>query len=250
MKRSKMAVILLSCTLSLLPTVQASAAEYTVIQNDSLYKIGQLFRISVDTIRKDNALSSDIIYPDQALYVPAKLYTVKSGDSLYLIARQYGLPLTSLQKANGIWDDRLMPGQKLILPGITPDTGTGTVIPYSGSELDLLARLIEAEASGEIYQAKIGVGAVVINRVQSTDWPSTITGVINQVINGYYQFTPVKNGMINQPASDDAIRAAWAALYGSDPSNEAIFYYDDSSTNPYMLAKTKTAIIDHLIFVK
>ncbi len=250
MKRFKMAVILIACALSLLPSVPAAAADYTVVQNDSLYKIGQLFRVSVDNLRKDNALGSDTIYPGQVLYVPAKLYTVKSGDTLYLIAKQYGLSLASLQKANNIWDNKLMPGQELILPGIAPSGGSGTVISYSNSELDLLARLIEAEAGGESYQAKIGVGAVVVNRVQSQDWPSTISGVINQVINGYYQFTPVKNGMIKLPATDDSIRAAWAALYGKDPSNEAIFYYDDSSTNPYMLAKTRTAMIDHLIFVK
>lgn len=250
MKRFKMAAILTSCILSLLPAAPAAAADYTVTQNDSLYKIGQLFHISADNIKKDNTLSSDIIYPGQVLYVPAKLYTVKTGDTLYLIAKQYGLSLTSLQKANGIWDNRLMPGQEIMLPGIASDSGSGTVISYSKSELDLLARLIEAEAGGESYPAKVGVGAVVVNRVQSTDWPSSISGVINQVINGYYQFTPVKNGMIYKPASSDSIRAAWAALYGSDPSNEAIFYYDNSSTNQYMLSKTRTAVIDHLIFVK
>ncbi len=250
MKKFTVAVILTSCILSLFPTVPAAAADYTVIQNDSLYKIGQLFRVSADTLRKDNALSSDMIYPGQVLYVPAKLYTVKSGDTLYLIARQYGLSLASLQKANGIWNNNLMPGQTIMLPGISPDTGTGTVISYSQTELDLLARLIEAEAGGESYEAKIGVGAVVVNRVQSPDWPSSISGVINQVINGYYQFTPVKNGMIYRPASSDSIRAAWAALYGKDPSNNAIFYYDDSSTNSYMLSKTRTAVIGRLIFVK
>ncbi len=250
MKRSKVAAILSSCILALLPVFPAYAADYTVTRDDSLYKIGQLFRTTVSMIKTDNTLSSDMIYPGQVLYVPARIYTVKSGDSLYLIAKSYGLPLASLQKANGIWDNTLMPGQKLILPGIAPEAGVGTVIPCTQNEVDLLARLIEAEASGESYQAKLGVGAVVVNRVQSPDWPSNISAVINQVINGYYQFTPVKNGMINQPASSDSIRAAWAALYGSDPSNEAIFYYDDSSTNQYMLSKARTAVIGHMIFVK
>jgi spore germination cell wall hydrolase CwlJ-like protein len=236
--------------LTLLPASYVFAADYTVVTNDSLYKIGQVFQISADTIKMDNSLSANTIYPGQVLYVPAKKYTVKTGDTLYLIAKSYGLPLTSLQKANDIWDNRLMPGQQIMLPGIAPEAGSDTVIPYTQAEVDLLARLIEAEAVGEIYQAKVAVGAVVVNRVQSSDWPSTITGVINQVINGYYQFTPVKNGMINQPASDDSVRAAWSALFGSDPSIEAIFYYDDSSTSQYMLSKIRTKTIDSLIFAK
>lgn len=250
MKKSKVAVLLTACTLSLLPTSQVFAADYTVVANDSLYKIGQVFQISADTIKMNNGLTSNTIYPGQLLYVSAKKYTVKSGDTLYLIAKSYGLPLTALQKANGIWDNRLIPGQQIILPGVAPEAGSDTVIPYTQAEVDLLARLIEAEAGGEIYQAKVAVGAVVVNRVQSPDWPSTISSVINQVINGYYQFTPVKNGMINKPASSDSIRATWAALYGSDPSNGAIFYYDDSTTNQYILSKARTAYIDSLTFAK
>lgn len=250
MKRWKWAVALTASILILFSTTTVYAADYRVITNDSLYKISQLFRVPIATIKSDNSLSSDIIYPGQVLNVPAEIYTVKSGDSIFLIAQRYGISLESLRKANNKWDNLIIPGQKLIIPGANSSSGTGTVISYTKSEFDLLARLIEAEASGEIYQAKVAVGAVVVNRVQSPDWPSTISSVINQVIGGYYQFTPVKNGTISKPASDDAIKAAWAALYGSDPSNGAIFYYDDSSTNPWMLAKTRTASIDSMVFVK
>lgn len=236
-------------TLSLC-TATAYAADYKVTSNDSLYKIGQLFKTSVNTIKSDNNLSSEQIYPGQVLYVPAATYTVKSGDTMFLIAQRYGISLTSLQKANNKWDNNLIPGYKLILPGVKPVSDSQTVIPYTKSEVDLLARLITAEAGGESYQAMVAVGGVVVNRVQSSDWPNNINDVIHQVIGGYYQFTPVKNGYINKPASDIALRAAWAALYGSDPSKGAIFYFDDSTTNQWLRAKTVMARIDTMTFVK
>ena len=250
MKRHRSLALIFVCILySTLPAT-GYAADYTVVMNDSLYKISQLFNTPISTIKQDNHLTVDTLYPGQVLYVSAKIHTVIYGDSLFTIARQNGVPLDSLRKANNKWDDRILPGQQLMIPGTKPISGSNTVIPYTNSELDLLARLIEAEAAGEIYEAKVAVGSVVINRVQSPEWPSTITLVINHVAGGYYQFTPVKTGAINKPASSDSIRAAWAALYGSDPSKEALFYFDDSSTNQWLWSKTRTAYIDNMVFVK
>lgn len=244
--------ILLIAALFTTITISATAfaADYTVVANDSLYKIGLLFNTPVNTIKSDNSLRSDTIYPGQVLQVPATVYTVKTGDTLFLIAQRYGISLSSLMKANNKYDSMLIPGQKLIIPNPKVTNPASTVISYTKEEVDLLARLIQAEAEGEEYNAMVGVGAVVVNRVQSKEWPNTITAVINHVSGGYVQFTPVKNGTINKPASDIAIKAAWAALYGNDPSKEAMFYFDDSSTNQWLWSKTITARIDHMVFVK
>lgn len=238
-------------------TSTAYAADYTVVQNDSLYKIGTLFNTTVNSIMTDNRLSSTTIYPGQILDVPAPIHTVKRGDTLYRISIRYGISLTALQKANNEWDGRIVPGQQLLIPQgrliekSIPATNTSkTVISYTQAEVDLLARLITAEAIGETYDAKVGVGAVVVNRVQSSEWPSSINTVINHVAGGYHQFTPVKNGMIHNQPTDDAVKAAWAALYGADPSKGALFYFDDSSTNTWLWSKAITARIDSMVFVK
>jgi len=249
MNRFKRIVVIALCFLLTIPAVVAKAADYSVTTNDSLFKIGQLFKVSIDTLKLENYLKADTIYPGQILYAPAHLYTIKSGDTLYLIATRYGIPLASLRKSNNKIDDLIMPGQLLILPGMKPSS-SDSVIPYSGSEVDLLARLIEAEAGGESYQAKVACGAVVINRVQSKEWAPTITDVIYQKFGEYYQFTPVKNGMINKPASSLSLQAAWDVLYGRDPSNGAIYYFDDSSTNLWLWSKPQTAHIDSMVFVK
>jgi spore germination cell wall hydrolase CwlJ-like protein len=231
----------------------ALAADYKVVPNDSLYSISRLFGTSTDKLMADNKLSGSTIYPGQTINVPARVYTVKSGDTLYLIAQKNGITLDDLRKANNKWDNRIYPGQQLLLPGAKTSGQTATqktVIPYTNAEVDLLARLITAEAKGESYEAMVAVGGVVVNRVQSSAWPNTITEVINHVSGGYYQFTPVKTGAIKSPATSEATQAAWAALYGSDPSKEALFFFDQSSTNQWLWSKPITARIGHMVFAK
>ncbi|BCN30618.1 LysM peptidoglycan-binding domain-containing protein [Anaeromicropila herbilytica] len=273
-KNMKATILIMSLIIStLLFSTTSSAAKYKVTETDSLYKISTLFKISVSKLKAMNHLTSDEVYPGQTLTVSAKTYTVKAGDTLYKIAKRYGISVNTLRKANNIWNDNLVAGKKLILPGVKPQNTTQTttkskttstntsiaketslssnaVISYSKEELDLLARLITAEASGQPYQAMVGVGGVVVNRVQSKEWPSTIKGVINHVSGGYYQFSPVKNGYINHPATDIAIKAAKEALNGSDPSKGATFYFDDSSKNTWLWSKPIFARIGAMVFAK
>jgi len=119
---------------------------------------------------------------------------------------------------------------------------------YSSEDLDLLSRLIMAEAQGEPYNAKVAVGAVVMNRVSSGLFTDSVKGVIYQNINGYYQFTPVANGWINKPANSDSINAAKDALNGVHPTKGALWYYDDSTTNQFMLAKKVAIKISNMVF--
>jgi spore germination cell wall hydrolase CwlJ-like protein len=236
--------------LSLLINKAAYAATYKVASGDSLSVIGKLFNTTVSSLKQTNNLSSDTIYIGQALTVPGDIYAVKSGDSLYLIANRYGIPINYLRKANNEWDNTIYVGQKLVLPGIINGKSTSTgVIPYTASDVDLLARLIRAEAESQPYSAKVAVGAVVVNRVQSSQWPNTISGVIYQRINGYYQFSPTLNGTINKPADQASINAAYDALRGADPTNGAMFYFDDSATNQWLWSKPVAARIDNMVFV-
>lgn len=233
-----------------LPSAKAKAADYTVESNDTLYSLSKLFNTSVYFIKSSNNLDGNNLVPGEVIYVPAHVHKVKSGESMYRIARRYDIPLAELKKANAKYNSAVEPGDQLIIPGVKPYLSADTVIPYEKGEVTLLAKLIEAEAGGETFQAKIAVGAVVVNRVQSGDWASSIRGVIYQKTGEYYQFTPVKNGYINNTPSAASKRAAWNAMYGSDPSSGAQFYFDNTSTNEWLWAKPKTAYLDSLIFAK
>jgi len=266
LKFGKIAVFFAAVAVSAaLCTANAYAADYKVVKGDSLYKIGNLFGVSTSTLMADNNLKSTTIYPGQKLWVNAKVYTVKSGDTLYLIAKRYGITVDSIMKANNKWDTLLMPGQKLILPRVAPDAATAStmvagtavsrssaarpVIRYTNSEFDLLSRLVTAEAANQPYDAQVGVAAVVINRVQSGKWADSISSVIYQVSGGYYQFTPIENGYINNPATEEAKMATYDALFGSDPTNGAEFYFDDSATNKWLWSRKLAAYIGNMVFV-
>lgn len=102
------------------------------------------------------------------------------------------------------------------------DTNKENIITeYNKEEMELLARLIEAEAKGESYEGKVAVGNVVINRVRSELFPNTI----KDVIYAQNQFSPVKNGAINNTPSDDSINAAYECIYTyREESKEALYF--------------------------
>ncbi len=249
MKLYRKIFIVTLCFLLISPATTVYAANYKVTSKDTLQSISKLFDTSVKALRYSNNFEENSFSAGDVIYVPAHVYKVKSGDSLYTIAKKYGVPVANLKKANGKKGDSIKPGQKLMIPGVSPKK-SDTVIPYSSSDVDLLAKLIEAEASGESMQTKIAVGAVVINRVQSKEWAPSISKVINQKFGAYYQFTPVKNGTIKNTPSSASKKAALIAMYGSDPSNGAIFYFDTSSKNKWLWSKPQTASLDHMVFAK
>jgi len=228
----------------------AYAATYTTVSGDSLFKISNIFNTSITSIMNDNKLTSTNLNIGQKLNVPGITHTVKKGESLYLISKSYKIPLETLRRANNIYTDYLDIGQKLNVPvkSSTSPESADNASSYSASDLDLLARLITAEAQGEEYNAKVAVGAVVLNRVESDTFENTIKDVIYEKIDGYYQFTPVLNGWINKPADADSIKAAKEALNGVDPTNGALFYFDKTATNKWLLSRPVSIKIDNMIF--
>lgn len=111
--------------------------------------------------------------------------------------------------------------------------------------LDLLARVINGEARGEPYLGQVAVGAVIMNRVKSAEFPSTIAGVVYQK----GQFTCVTDGQIDKPFEDKATiyKAAREAMNGSDPTNGCLYFYDPRYTKSKWLfsLKTVTTIGNH-----
>ena len=202
---------------------------------------------------KNNKLTNSTIYPGQVLVVPAKTYKVVIGDNLYTIAKKCSISFDNIRIANNNWSNSIYPGKILNIPinskgGQSTVKNTSGVIAYSPSDVDLLARLIAAEAAGESADAMLSVGAVVVNRVQSSQFPSDISGVVNQRSDGYFQFTPVMNGMIKKVASKPAIIAANEALKGADPTNGALYFYDITASNKWLTSKTVSASMGNLTF--
>ena len=112
------------------------------------------------------------------------------------------------------------------------------VINITNEELLLLSKLVTGEARGESYEGQVAVAAVVINRVKDPRFPNSIKDVIYQK----NAFSVVKNGSINLQPTESAYSAAQDALYGKDPTDKAIYFWNpDIATckwiktlNPYM----------------
>lgn len=88
----------------------------------------------------------------------------------------------------------------------------------------MLSRVVMGEAADEPFTGKVAVAAVILNRVDSPKFPNTLAGVIYQPL----AFESVSNGQYTRPVSDEAIRAAQAAMNGWDPTGGALYFW-----NPY-----------------
>jgi N-acetylmuramoyl-L-alanine amidase len=127
------------------------------------------------------------------------------------------------QQRNGLDPDGLVGSATWAALGENPTPDGGAVRQDARSgDLDLLARLVSAEAKGEPYEGQVAVAAVILNRIADPRFPNTLAGVVYQT----YAFEPVSNGEIYLPASANAIRAARDALNGWDPSGGAVYFWN------------------------
>lgn len=92
-------------------------------------------------------------------------------------------------------------------------------------ELEVLLRIVEAEAGGEDEDGKLLVANVVLNRLNSDKFPETVEGVVFQCENGVTQFSPVANGSYYRvKISEETVSAVGRALCGEDISDGALFF--------------------------
>lgn len=96
---------------------------YVVKSGDTLWSIASKHNMTVDSLKKLNNLSSNLLSIGQKLLVDKtgdttvkKTYTVKSGDSLYQIAKTNGTTVTDLINLNNLATTNLSIGQVLYLP--------------------------------------------------------------------------------------------------------------------------------------
>ncbi|MGE5509374.1 MAG: LysM peptidoglycan-binding domain-containing protein [Chitinophagales bacterium] len=254
-------------------------AGYTVQPGDSLFTIAQRVGTTVDALRQANGLWTNDLYPGQTLSLPAgtagsgarRSYTVEPGDSLFTIAQRVGTTVDALRQANGLWTNELYPGQTISVPGTsggssTASGGSAFVEPGAGggnsvwgskyivtkSDYELLARLVSAEAQGEPYAGQVAVAATVLRRMTDPRFPSTLSGIIYQVFDTYYyQYSPVENGTINNPAVASAYSAVNDALNGADPSNGANGFYNPAGTeNTWVTQQLVTTVIGGHVFFR
>lgn len=125
------------------------------------------------------------------------------------------------QRKNGLTVDGITGNKTLAAIGISGSSGATT----QNNDINLLARIISAEARGEPYKGQVAVGAVVLNRVKHPSFPNTISSVVYQ--NG--AFTCLQDGQFYESVSDSAVKAARDAMNGWDPTGGAIYYFNPAT---------------------
>ncbi len=119
----------------------------------------------------------------------------------------------------------------------------------SSSDVQLIARAINGEARGEPYEGQVAVGAVIMNRVKSSKFPNTISGVIYQ----QGAFTAVSDGQINVAIAKEStvVKAAQDAINGWDPTGGALYYFNpNTATSSWIWSRPQIKTIGKHIFCK
>ena len=110
--------------------------------------------------------------------------------------------------------------------------------PFSDDELYWLSRIVSAESAGETNRGKVAVANVILNRVESPDFPDTIYGVIFDKKYGV-QFTPTADGSIyNTPTTDSKI-AAKRALLGENVSNDCLYFLNPKIATNFWIVNNR-----------
>ena len=149
------------------------------------------------------------------------------------------------QSKNGLAVDGIAGPKTLAAMGIFSSSSSSTT--NSSSDLNLLARLVYAEARGEPYTGQVAVASVVLNRVKNSSFPNSVAGVIYQ--SG--AFSVVNDGQINLTPNATAKKAAQDAINGWDPSYGAIYYFNPkTATNKWIWSRPVTVVIGNHRFCK
>lgn len=216
----------------------------------SLIGIGMLTFIAISENSSVEALSKYGSKGDEVRQIQTKLkrwgYYNGNIDGIY--GTQTLNAVKYFQRKNGLTQDGIAGPATLKAMGIFSSSGSSSSGSTSNSSnVNLLARLIYGEARGESYTGQVAVGAVVMNRVRSSSFPNSISGVIYQ--SG--AFDVVSDGQINLTPNSTAKKAAQDAINGWDPSYGAIYYFNPATaTNKWIWSRPMTVTIGKHRFCK
>ena len=241
--------------------VSTNTGTYTVAPGDTLSQIAVKYGTTVDAIKTTNNLTSDLITIGQTLAIPSSstnhvstntgTYTVAPGDTLSQIAARNETTVDAIKTTNNLSSDLIKVGQTLVFP----TTGGGAVHTtpeshFNHEDVEWLSKMIYSEARGESLEGQIAVGAVIMNRVKSNEFPNTIKEVLFEVNHGHYQFSPAGSGLIYDAVPDETnLEAARRALQGEDPTNGSVYFYNPDKTNDaWVTSRTVSTTIGNHVF--
>lgn len=129
--------------------------------------------------------------------------------------------------------------------GSSSNTDTQLPVKYSERDLQLMANAVYGEARGEPYEGQVAVAAVILNRLESPDFPNSISEIIFQP----RAFTAVADGQIWLTPNERAKQAVLDAMNGWDPSENALYYFNpNTATSSWIWSRPQIKQIGEHIF--
>ena len=111
--------------------------------------------------------------------------------------------------------------------------------PFTEEDLYWLSRIISAESQGEGLKGQIAVGNVILNRVDSEEFPDTIREVVFDRKDGV-QFEPVSNGTIYNEPTEQSILAARLALAGAVMAEDCLYFFNPALSQGLWVRQNRT----------
>ena len=179
--------------------------------------------IDVDGSPEAVAAAPELIHGQ--LYVPVRAMVSLAGYALDWLGQTATVAISTRPAPAAALPVPSAAPQRLAPPVAAADRRStetpSPVIPYTATDLELIGRVIHGEADDQPLAARIGIAAVIVNRVRTPGFPKTIEGVIYAP----GQFQAVGAPMFEAGPTPSDLTAAKDALYGDDPTGGALYFY-------------------------
>ncbi len=170
---------------------------------------------------------------DRIFYAPTKVLSL--GGWIFVPLEQMSRALNAnVRIRRGYYDAYITSGD--------PTAVATAAEYYDAADLYWLSRIISAEAQGEPFRGQIAVGNVVLNRVESAEFPNTVKGVVFDRQYGV-QFSPVASGTIYNSPTASAVRAAKICLEGYTLSDKMLYFYNPAIATSSWIGRTRPYIM-------
>lgn len=188
--------------------MDSSLLGHQTIYNPDGTRLGQMPLVSMDIF--DGDLVSNKVKS-------AKKTTVKSSE------KNVDKPVTtSDKKSKSASKEEAAKSSKEATETMNTDVA---VLSLSSKEIEILQRIVEAEATGEDLKGKILVANVIMNRVNNSSFPDSVEEVVFQKTGGSYQFSPIKDKRYYSVKVSDATKeAVQRVIQGEDYSQGALYF--------------------------
>ena len=192
------AIVLAALLMTGVASALAQQQTYTVQPGDSLYRIAQIYGLTVEQIASANGITNPSrIFPGQVLVIPTgsgstgstgtTTYVVKAGDTLWGISRQFNTTVDRLVQLNGLSNANLLRvGQTLIVPTEVSATPVTTTPVVTTTSTVTVTTTVTQTATGEpegpiihIVQAGETLGAIAVRYGTTYQQIALLNGLAN-----------------------------------------------------------------------